>query len=111
MVLASKDETAYLTLFETGGWKRGLAIPAGRLVTAAEFPLEEVDVVIADQFLPIPINELLKQRGVCIMPPRFLAASCLHLAGALDQIDPLALAPLYPREPDAVTLWRKRKQA
>jgi hypothetical protein len=25
----------------------------------------------------------------------------------LPAIDPAALVPLYPREPDAVTLWRK----
>jgi hypothetical protein len=43
---------------------------------------------------------------------RFCARACLDVAVALEtsgaSIDPAGLAPIYPRPPEAVTLWDRR---
>lgn len=45
--------------------------------------------------------------GVEIVRPRFDPIAIAEAALPLPDIDPLALAPLYPREPEAVTKWRE----
>lgn len=65
--------------------------------------------LVADQ----PLLELLKERicipaDVHVVPPVFDPVAIGEVSLALDPIDPLRLAPLYPREPEAVTKWRRR---
>ena len=57
------------------------------------------------------LRSALAERGIIIDEPVLSAASCLMVAARLPGIDPVELVPLYPREPDAVTLWRARHQA
>jgi hypothetical protein len=49
---------------------------------------------------------------VLIIAPVFDAAACLAVAermsGRGEFADPLALLPLYPRQPEAVTIWEQR---
>jgi tRNA threonylcarbamoyl adenosine modification protein YeaZ len=65
--------------------------------------------LIADSFLPPVIRSMAASAGIAVLEPVFAAESVLDLAAGLPPIDPIALAPLYPREPEAVTLWRARK--
>jgi tRNA threonylcarbamoyl adenosine modification protein YeaZ len=109
VLLAGKDETAYLTPFQRGGWQFGDALPRGGLVSASDFPVDELDIVIGDPHVPSSISELLAARSVQVIEPRFSASACLELASQLSEVDAIQLVPLYPREPDAVTLWRKRR--
>lgn len=101
VMLASKDDTAFATVFESPSHPR----EPGRLVTS----LDGIDIktLVADRFLPSSIAREATARGILIVPPRFDAAACLELSFNAAPIDPLAVAPLYPREPEAVTKWRR----
>jgi tRNA threonylcarbamoyl adenosine modification protein YeaZ len=105
VILASKGETAFATVFDTPHSARG----AGHLLDASALENLGVADLIADRFLPAPIIEAAQSLGIQIQPPRFDAAACLELSFDLSAIDPAHLAPLYPREPEAVTKWRLRK--
>lgn len=63
-------------------------------------------LVADDEFVSI-----LRQRGVLphaarATAPVFDPAAILEAGAGLPDADPLALMPLYPREPEAVTKWR-----
>lgn len=45
--------------------------------------------------------------GVGIVAPEYDAFAVIEAAEALTPTDPVALGPLYPREPEAVTKWRE----
>lgn len=79
-------------------------------------------VLLADEHAPQPLVAALRERGAEHRgPPELSAAACLRIAertladhaagrpaGAAQLVDRLELAPLYPREPEAVTLWNLR---
>lgn len=110
VILAGKDRSAFLTIMPRGGWRAGLPLPIGHLVTETDFPIDEVDLIIADGHIPAEIASLLAARGLRLHPPEFSARACLELAAMLPETDPVQLVPFYAREPDAVTLWRLRKK-
>lgn len=110
VLLAGKDDSAFLSVMPKGGWKGGMPVPQGALVTASNFPLDQVDLVLGDRHVPAPIQELLSARGVRVEAPRLTAAACCELVMDLARVDPVDLVPVYPREPDAVTLWRARSK-
>jgi tRNA A37 threonylcarbamoyladenosine modification protein TsaB len=67
-----------------------------------------LDVLLADRFLPQSLRDAMG--SVPIHPPMFDPLVCARLAAhrlAREAIDPAALLPLYPREPEAVTKWKK----
>lgn len=101
VLLASKGDSAFATVFDAG--RR----PAdrGRLVRPADVAALGVRRLIADSFLPEAIR--LAAGRIPIEPPVFDPAACLELAIDFDPVDPMALRPLYPREPEAVTKWRE----
>jgi hypothetical protein len=68
-----------------------------------------VRLLLADRHLPAFKRAAATKEGIEIREPMFSARACLELAARLPAIDPIELVPLYPREPDAVTLWRQRK--
>lgn len=73
-------------------------------------------VLIADAFLPEDIAERAERLGLVRAPLRLSARACLleglarltrhEEQGSIVSVD--ALMPLYPREPEAVRLWRER---
>jgi NhaP-type Na+/H+ or K+/H+ antiporter len=65
-------------------------------------------VLIADAHLPGAIREACAGCGVWVVAPALSAAACLEVAAGLEAIDPALLVPVYAREPDAVTLWKRR---
>lgn len=137
--LASKGETSHATLLppmddhpwwaSRGRWSRllserdllELAQNADELIngTAAAVAVgvigaEELEclapaLVIADAYLPPAMRASAERMGARVVEPIFTAAAVAHLGMAFPPVDPVALAPVYPREPDAVTQWRKRR--
>ena len=103
VVLASKDGTAFATGYRDPDVETG----PGRLISTLEGL--NVGTLVADSFLPKALTEEAARLGIAIVPPRFDPAACLELSFNAAAVDPVALTPLYPREPEAVTKWRARK--
>jgi tRNA A37 threonylcarbamoyladenosine modification protein TsaB len=107
VALAGKGETAWLQVFALGS-----PVEPGRIVSAADLTMfheSGVRLLIADSFLPATMRTAAVNLGWTIVSPVLDASACVRLGAQLPAIDPAELVPLYPREPDAVTLWRNRK--
>ncbi len=97
------------------------ALVQGHEGIAASCPIgvigaEQVEAVrpamlIADRFLPESIRAAGARIGARIVEPIFAASSVLAIAAHTPPVDALNLAPVYPREPDAVTQWRRKNKA
>ena len=108
VALAGKNDSAWVQVFAEGA-EGG----PGRLMTAADVPKlfgAGVRMIVADRFLPAPLRAAAMSAGMEFREPVFDAAACLRLGARLPAVDPVELVPIYPREPDAVTLWRAKKQ-
>lgn len=107
VLLASKGESCYAQEFSDRQ-----AVGDGRLVTEAEVAAivaRGVRVFVGDRFVHEKIRRVITEAGGHMFEPVFSAAACVRLGSTLETIDAAHLNPLYPREPDAVTLWRARK--
>ncbi len=107
VALAGKNDSAWVQVFADGTTHGD-----GRLMVAGDFPSlarDGVRILVADRFLPAPMRAAAAAAGLEIQEPVFDAAACLRLGARLPGVDPVELVPIYPREPDAVTLWRARK--
>lgn len=110
ITLAAKADSSWGQMFE------GVRpVVEGRLYDAAELARacagpNPPRALIADRHLPAPMRTEAERLGLPVMAPALSAVACLHAAalGGLPEVDPARLVPLYPREPDAVTLWRAR---
>lgn len=102
VALASKHDSVYITVFDRDATPAG----NGRIITASEIPTLGVTVLLADSYLPQEIRDACAKHAVTIAPLNLDAASCFFASLVQPDIDPLALAPIYPREPEAVTKWR-----
>jgi tRNA threonylcarbamoyladenosine biosynthesis protein TsaB len=105
--LASKGTTAHATLLPAGPHRFAHAQVLG-LIDAAALAPSGCRTIVGDRFLPEPFRDAAQRAKIPILEPVFAAASLLHLARAASPADPLALAPLYAREAEAVTQWRLR---
>lgn len=65
-----------------------------------------VRTVIADQHLPESFREAAGRVGARVVEPIFSPVSVLQIAAGMDGSDPALAAPIYPREPEAVSKWR-----
>lgn len=74
--------------------------------------LSEVDGVFGDTYAPEFVSKLCSTTDTTFFPVAPTATSLLHLGQNYFQkrmfTDPLALVPLYPREPEAVRLWKNK---
>jgi hypothetical protein len=68
-------------------------------------------MLIADRFLPESIRAAGARIGARIVEPIFAASSVLTISARASPVEALSLAPVYPREPDAVTQWRRKNKA
>lgn len=110
VALASKRDSAWVEVYERPGdlsasWS-GLVSAAG--LGAVRAGPASANVLIADRFLPVSLRSEAERMGLLIEVPRFDPEVCLRLAAASARVEPGGLNPVYPREPDAVTLWRAR---
>ncbi len=112
--LSGKNERFWATRLERSGecWQ---IVGEPGLVDGAEFEPAGLDAVLADQYLPAEARTRCERQGVGVLEPVFDPAACLAEAGrrwrAGDDTDPLQLTPLYPRPPEAVSIWERRKSS
>jgi hypothetical protein len=80
----------------------------GRMMSASELAAMRPAILITDRHLPASVTQALTPQTI-IMPLELRASSVLLASQACTQMDAAALQPLYPREPEAVTLWNQRQ--
>jgi len=101
--LAWKRDSAWRQDFtrDSGGW-RGVA--PGGIVLLDELAHRVPDALICEA----PLRAMLpSSTHHAIIEPVFDPRGVLATSANLAPIDPLLLAPIYPREPEAVTKWRE----
>ncbi|MCE7974213.1 MAG: tRNA (adenosine(37)-N6)-threonylcarbamoyltransferase complex dimerization subunit type 1 TsaB [Leptolyngbya sp. PLA1] len=104
VALACKGESFYAVPFSSPQATPG----PGVIMTSGELRAAAVTLLIADAFFPADARAAAAQLGITVQPPVFDALACAECARALPACDPVALLPIYPREPEAVTKWRER---
>jgi tRNA threonylcarbamoyl adenosine modification protein YeaZ len=111
VALASKGETCWCTRLNRHEATWRIASDPG-LSDAASLNLTGVDALLGDQYLPPSFRDRCANEGVPVIDPPFDPATCLLIAERLlasgTVTDPLHLLPLYPRQPEAVTIWEAR---
>lgn len=120
VALAAKRGTFWLTrpVMEEDGPRPAWGIdpedPA-RLAEADGFDVMGLDALIADEHLPEAARAKAERAGVPIVEPLFDPAACLRMTRHWLEMgrttDALHLSPLYPREAEAVTLWKQRSKS
>lgn len=108
VVLAGKGDSAWARIHTSDEVH---PTQPGRLITAADLPTMRIGALVADAHLPRDMRTVAEGLGLRIVEPTYDAAAVVELGALLPAIDPVELNPLYPREPDAVTLWRARGKA
>lgn len=114
VALASKQGSAWISApLNTSVLRSPRLIELARLpgsIHTAENPppLSPPALLLHDRFLPATLHARLRSAGWNFAPLALSPEAVLEAAAWLDPIDPAHLNPLYPREPDAVTLWRQR---
>jgi len=109
VLLAGKGDSAWAAVFKEG-WRGAIGAATGaegRLITGADVDGLGVRALISDRFTPEPIRARAAELGIPVHEPVYDPVACLEASVCLPEIDPAALVPIYPREPDAVTLWRR----
>ncbi|MEZ6243877.1 MAG: tRNA (adenosine(37)-N6)-threonylcarbamoyltransferase complex dimerization subunit type 1 TsaB [Phycisphaerales bacterium] len=101
--LASKGATTYATRFEAPS---DAGLPLG-LLDASDLAGSGLKSLVADRHLPAPLRERAASLELAIVEPTFDPAACLRLGRSHPATDPATLAPIYPREPEAVRKWRE----
>lgn len=106
IALASKGDAAWLQVFE-----RGEPTGPGRVLSGDEAAgvIGGVGTLVGDAHLPGAMRLAAERARARMIEPVFSPLSVLVAAAGRPEIDPALCNPLYPREPDAVTLWRARK--
>jgi tRNA threonylcarbamoyladenosine biosynthesis protein TsaB len=102
--LASKGDSTYAAVFDGSGRET----ESRGIISAADLPGMKIHRLAADSFLPAAIRAEAVAAGLQVVPLILDPAACFEASLNLPEIDPVELLPLYPREPDAVTQWRKR---
>lgn len=112
VALACKGDSCWLTRVVHDGESWAIAGEPG-LKHADTLDVQGIAAVLADAYFPEPMRQRCEQSGVSVIEPVFDARACLSIARTYAHrqqfVDPLVLTPLYPREPEAVTLWNQRE--
>jgi tRNA threonylcarbamoyladenosine biosynthesis protein TsaB len=112
VALACKRGTFWSTTLRrrSGEWA---IIGEPGLSDAETFSLTDVQALIGDRHLPDAARDRAAAAGVPIFHPRFDGCACLAVTVRMlatgRTTDPLRLSPLYPRPPEAVSLWERRQ--
>lgn len=119
VALASKRGGAWVAVFEAPAVDARTGLPRwapgrpGAVIDAAWLDALRVEArlasLLADAHLPEPMRACAERAGLPILPCRFTARACFEASVHREPLDALALAPIYPREPEAVTKWREKK--
>ena len=114
---AAKGSDCWLTRLErqAKGWNEMGATGLHRVVPPDQMvrSLCEGAILLADEFIPGEFIESTRELVRGVARPEPSASGCLEAGVELQRrggfIAPHELGPLYPREPEAVSLWRSRK--
>lgn len=114
IALASKADTAWCTKLEMVN--RFWSIEGQpRLEDSQSLDLAGIQAMIADKHLPAALCHRCKDARIPIIEPvldpraSLIVAQRMLLDGLIT--DPLKLIPLYPRQPEAVSLWEKKPKS
>jgi tRNA threonylcarbamoyladenosine biosynthesis protein TsaB len=114
VALASKRETFWATTLVRAGGAWLLDGP-GALADSERADLGAVRALLGDRYLPAAVRARCAALGVPVIEPRFDPSACLRAAARMldagHTCDPLALLPIYPRPPEAVTIWEARERS
>lgn len=109
IALASKGDDAYIQAFEVRD-ASPVPLTQGQVLDAAAFErlahTSRITTLLADGFLPAPIRDCAARLNIAIAPIALDPVACLAASRTIEPVDPVALLPIYPREPEAVTKWR-----
>jgi tRNA threonylcarbamoyladenosine biosynthesis protein TsaB len=126
VALAAKGETAWCTVVSRSDVDAAaLVISEPRVVDRAEFSVlaaqmhpthgsseQATGVLLADEHLGTSLAESAANAGLATraleVDSHAFAREAARRLDAGETIDPLMLAPIYAREPEAVTKWRER---
>lgn len=111
VALAAKGDSAWMTtahMTGVGAW----IVDCECALSASEFIAWDNGLILADEHLPALIRAKCEGAAMTIVPPTLDACNVLALAEAAYArgavMDAADLSICYPREPDAVTIWRAR---
>lgn len=106
VTLASKRESAWCQPFRAVE-----ALGEGALCDAeglrAMLASSGARTVLADEHLPREMREVVDSQRFRVVPPRLDALLCARASIGLASVGVDALAPIYPREPEAVRKWNE----
>ena len=107
VAMATKGDLAYVARFDA---VRGEFSQAGASIGPDKFAavLLPGDLLVHEGHMPEKMHEIAKRIGVRCIPMRLSAEGLLACRSAGQAVPSEALRPIYPREPDAVTQWRRR---
>ena len=68
-----------------------------------------VSVCLADEHFPAAMRAALEGAGVAMAPLSLTASACAAVSRLIEPTAPERLVPIYPRAPEAVRVWKRRK--
>jgi tRNA threonylcarbamoyladenosine biosynthesis protein TsaB len=108
VLLAAKKESVWATRLALSESRWHEVGTPGVLDAPPEVP---PSLVLADEYLPASWREAFAASGTTVLAPTYDAAVLLDLAEGRaavgETIAPDQLVPLYPREPEAVRMWKE----
>jgi len=111
VALAVKGDECWMTEIEVNS-KGDICVRLAQSIGADAFDCGNARHLIADDHLSSAIRCKAIESGLSILPPVFHASDCLLLAESQrdrsEVVDATDLRVRYPREPEAVTVWRAR---
>lgn len=111
VALAVKGGECWMTEVEADS-QGEIRMRRAQSIGATEFDRGDACLLIADEHLPSAIRCKAIESGMTILPPIFQANDCLLVGELLNRrgeaVDAADLRVRYPREPEAVTVWRAR---
>lgn len=107
VAMAGKQDSAYVARFDAS---RLAFTERGRLIGPGEFDalLLPGDALAHEGHLPAKMLDIASKRGTECVPLWLTVRGLLACRSAAEVVPTEALRPIYPREPDAVTQWRRR---
>lgn len=109
IALASKGDDAYIQAFEVRD-ASPVPLAQGQILDASAFErlahTSRITTLLADDFLPALIRDCAARLNIAVAPIALDPVACLAASRTIEPVDPIALLPTYPREPEAVTKWR-----
>ncbi len=106
VLLAAKGETFHSSRYSS---TRQL-LSAPEISSAADLELSNVSLILADRFAPDSLRTRAAAMKIPVREPVFDPRILLSIQHAFPSTSSLELAPIYPREPEAVTKWRELKR-